>query len=153
MMRLAALAATLVLLGPLANPVHATSIGSIVGGTNKAVDDIVSKDLATLISSNIPTYKSMVLAFTECYGGNKINDFQDKENVAILSGSIQDRTTVYGGFHRALAINLKPGVTTNDAFSAAQAGSVKGRHTLKRRVEPNNRWPRHPNLDLGWTAK
>ena len=54
-------------------------------------------------------YESMVLAFTECYGGDKFDDFAGYGNTALLSGSNPGRTTIYGGYHRALAAGAGAG--------------------------------------------
>lgn len=71
-------------------------------------------------------YESMVLAFTECYGGDKFDDFFGYDNTALLSGSFPGHQCYYGGYHRALAGALRPGVKSQAAHAAGVAGAAPG---------------------------
>lgn len=101
------------------------SAALVTHGTLVADDgvDVYDWELADLISTHIPTYESMILAFTECYGGDKMDDFAGKPNTTVLSGSTPGNTTQYGGYHAALSAALTPGSTTNAAHAAGVAGA------------------------------
>ena len=89
--------------------------------------DVYDWELEFLISLFINgNYESMILAFTECYGGDKFDDFAGYANTALLSGSMAGNTSQYGGYHRALAGALAPGVTTDAAHAAGVAGQGTG---------------------------
>jgi hypothetical protein len=89
--------------------------------------DIYDWELAHIINALIGTnYESMILAFTECYGGDKFDDFAGKPNTALLSGSEAGKTSEYGGYHRALAGALVPGTSTDAAHAAGVAGAKSG---------------------------
>ena len=68
-------------------------------------------------------YHSRILAFTECYGGDKVDDFSGDPRTTVLSGSMPGRTTTYGGYHRALAQALMPGTDTGTAHQAGVSGA------------------------------
>ena len=129
----------------------------VTHGTLAANDgrDVYDWELELLISLFIgENYESMILAFTECYGGDKFDDFAGYANTALLSGSMAGNTCQYGGYHRALAQALSPGTTTDDAHAAGVAGSAPGDSPTKAGV---NRtvggsqsthvlvWAGHPN--------
>lgn len=85
------------------------------------IRDIHDADLKRFISSNIGNdYQNMILAFTQCYGGNFIDDFTGYPRTTILTGNTPDLPTTYGKYHRGLANNLQPGRTTQDAHNDAQ---------------------------------
>lgn len=86
------------------------------------VRDIQDVDLKQFIYSNLGSnYQSLILAFTQCFCGNFIDDFQFYPRTTILSANPPDCLTFYGGYHKGLSINLKPGITTQDAHDAACA--------------------------------
>jgi hypothetical protein len=94
--------------------------------------DIYDWELEAWIGTFIgDDYESMILAFTECYGGDKFDDFAGYANTALLSGSMAGNTSQYGGYHRALAQALQPGVTTDEAHADGVAGAAAGDTPIK----------------------
>lgn len=102
------------------NPVRGkNSHGTLASSDGKHIYDW---QLDKLISQHIGNnYYSKILCFTECYGGNKIDDFAGDRNTTVLTGSEPGRKTFYGGYHRGLAISLKPGSTTAAAHQVGVA--------------------------------
>ncbi len=79
---------------------------------------IWDSQLATLIDQHIRTkgYQSMILVFTQCYGGGFFDDFAGFSNTALLSATQVGpplKKASYGGYHIGAASNLKPSVTTD----------------------------------------
>jgi hypothetical protein len=66
-------------------------------------------------------YQSRIFCFTECYGGDKIDDFAGDRNTTILTGGAPGKVTYYGGYDRGLAQGLRPGSTTSAAHQAGLA--------------------------------
>jgi hypothetical protein len=95
-----------------------------VGNDGVDVYDFEVRDLIDqYIGSN---YESMILAFTQCYGGDNIDNFSDLANTSILSGSTPGNTTDYGGYHASLSQNFTPGSDTDTAHAAGAAGASSG---------------------------
>ncbi|MFC1889699.1 putative metal-binding motif-containing protein [Thermodesulfobacteriota bacterium] len=112
--------------------------GSIDGYTN--ADDVYDWELDWLFGRHIGSnYHSRILCFTECYGGDKIDDFEGNPDTAILSGSEPGHTTKYGGYHRGLARNLEPGSDTDTAHAEAEAVA----HSADTPTKSG------PNIDIG----
>lgn len=102
----------------------AESLGTLVADDGNDVYDFELRELIDIyIGSN---YESMILAFTQCYGGDHIDNFSDLGNTAILSGGAPGTTTDYGGYHASLGQNLTPGSDTDTAHAAGEAGASSG---------------------------
>jgi hypothetical protein len=84
-------------------------------------------------------YHSRILAFTECYGGDKLDEFAGDPDTTVLSGSTPGNTTDYGGYHRGLAGGLAPGSTTDAAHAAGTTNAKPGDSPTKA----------GPNQDIG----
>jgi hypothetical protein len=98
--------------------------GTLVASDGKHIYDW---QLDRLINRHIGNrYYSKILCFTECYGGDKIDDFAGDRNTTILSGSQAGKITIYDGYHRGLAIGLRPGSTTTAAHQAGIAHKLGG---------------------------
>lgn len=122
----------------MAMPVHAglgtggsgsPILGKDMHGTLVASDGkhIYDWQLDRLINRHIGNrYQSKILCFTECYGGDKIDDFAGDRNTTILTGGQAGKVTYYGGYHRGLAAGLKPGRTTAMAHQAGVAHKASG---------------------------
>lgn len=85
-------------------------------------------ELASLIATHIPACTKKLLVFTECYGGDKINDFANSPNTAVISATKPGQTAQYGGYHDDAARALKPGPgrNGNDVHVAGRNGRGKG---------------------------
>ena len=103
-------------LAPAAAPAAPETHGTLVSGEGPDVYDWQLDLLLDLFLGN--NYHSRILAFTECYGGDKIDEFSGDPATTILSGSMPGRTTRYGGYHRGLAQGLAPGTDTDTAHQA-----------------------------------
>jgi hypothetical protein len=100
-------------------PAKAQSIGSIATDTKQTVLDY---QLERLIFSTIgQDYESMILAFTECYAGDKLDNFAVYSNSARLACNMPGFCCEYDGYHRGLAPALAPDTYTNDAHVAGIA--------------------------------
>ena len=81
-------------------------------------------ELREMLEANIgDNYESMILTFTQCYGGDFIDDFQDTRDTTILTGNPACKVTYYGGYHRGIAQSLDLGESTSDAHSAAETSN------------------------------
>ncbi|MBN2005614.1 MAG: hypothetical protein JXA21_19810 [Anaerolineae bacterium] len=82
--------------------------------------------LKALLDTYIPTYHSKLLIFTECYGGDLLDDFAGDANTAVLSASAPGQCPYYASYDEAAAMALLPGAgRTSDAVH--QAG-VEGKN-------------------------
>jgi hypothetical protein len=111
------------LLDVLASLARGEHHGSIVANNGPGIPDWA---LAFLINLFIPDYHSRILAFTECYAGDKVDDFLGDPRTTILAGDKPERTTLYGGYHRDLAQALVPGTTTDAAHAQALLSNKAG---------------------------
>lgn len=110
--------------GPGFAPAWAESYGTLVANDGC---DIYDWELRFLIDTFIDgDYESMILAFTQCYGGDMMDDFAGLPNSAILSGSEPGNTTDYGGYHAGLSSGLMPGSDTDTAHTAGVAHASSG---------------------------
>jgi hypothetical protein len=108
-------------------------------------DAILDTELEQLISTHITTYETMILVFTECYGGDMVDDFASYLNTTLLSATTPGNLANYGGYHRGLAANLIPGTTTDAAHDAGVAAHV----AAGARDTP---WNLGPNVLIGGTS-
>jgi hypothetical protein len=101
--------------------------------------------LEALISTHITTYESMILAFTECYAGDMLDDFTGYANTALLSATLPGKIANYGGYHRGLVWGLVPGATTDAAHQSGIAAHVAA-------GSYDSPWKLGPNLTVGGTS-
>ena len=108
-------------------------------------DHIFDTELEELISTHITTYESMILAFTECYAGDMLDDFTGYANTALLSATLPGKTANYLGYHRGLVWALVPGNTTDAAHQSGVAAHVAA-------GAYDSPWKLGPNLTVGGTS-
>jgi hypothetical protein len=125
----------------LSGMVHVQAVEEITGSfpanDGNFIDDFELKELLDLhIGDN---YHSRILAFTECFGGDKIDNFAGDRDTTILSGSMAGDVTYYYGYHRALANFLKPGSDSDTAHAMA----VTYKNSLDTPIKSG------PNVDIG----
>ena len=92
-------------------------------GENTIGPEIYDSDLRKLIDECIPEYHSALFVFTQCYGGDMVDDFADMERTAILSATQPGQKAYYGGYETGAGNALAPaaGKTSNDVHSAGVA--------------------------------
>ena len=152
----AAIVATL-LLGTVSANTGATEVtSSNLTGEEKVVlkatlatksgDPIYDFQLRKMLDRFIPTNNShsTLLIFTECYGGDKMDDFEGRDGTTVLSATSKCETATYGGYDDDAADALKPGKgrTSDDVHKAGVAGKAKGETPQKQgpgaSLEPTN---------------
>jgi len=102
----------------------ADTFGSLTSSDGNDVYDWEVRELFDIyIGGN---FESAIFAFTQCYGGDNIDNFSDLSNTAILSGGAPGNTTVYGGYHEALSSGLTPGTDSTTAHSVGVEGALQG---------------------------
>lgn len=91
--------------------------------------EIVDFMIRTLLDKYISTTKahSTLLIFTECFGGNMLDDFKDRCGTTVLSASSPERPSHRGGYEDDAAKNLKPGkdYDANQLHIKAEEGKDK----------------------------
>jgi hypothetical protein len=107
---------------PLIDP--AKEKGTLV--TNDAKSYVYDDELAKWIDELIPSSANRLLVFTQCFGGNMVDDYQGKSNTAVASAGSPGQYTVYDGYHDDAAKALKPGAGTSgkSVHDAGSAGRV-----------------------------
>lgn len=79
-----------------------------------------------LIDQYIPTNKaqSSLLIFTQCFGGDMVDDFAGRANTAVLSATSPGQKAYYNGYDDDAAKALTPGAgrTSDDVHKAGVAG-------------------------------
>ncbi|QOI99722.1 MAG: hypothetical protein HRU70_04200 [Phycisphaeraceae bacterium] len=89
---------------------HAHAQGTGTLPTSVAGDGpIFDFELKKLIDDIIPACSPKLLVFTQCYGGDFLNEFAGSGNTTVLTGSGPGKVTYYGGYHRGAAGALRPG--------------------------------------------
>jgi len=88
----------------------------------KNLQAINEDQLESMIDTYIPDFQGMFLAFTQCYAGDWVDRYEDREGVYTVAGNPAGKTTAYGGFHRGLAYSMRPGEgrDVTDVFWAAR---------------------------------
>ena len=88
--------------------------------------DITDDMLRVMLDAFIPPQnaQSSLLIFTECYGGDKMDDFEGRPGTTVLSATSPCQPAYYGGYHDDAARALRPGEgrTSNDVHNAGVAG-------------------------------
>ena len=101
--------------GALAHGTLATSSGA----------SIYDFQLRQLLDTYIPTRNahSSLLVFTECYGGDMLDDFAGRPNTAAISATSPGELAYYGGYHAGAANGLRAGEgrTSDDVHNAGNA--------------------------------
>ncbi len=84
--------------------------------------------LQALLDAYIPTYHSMLVIFTQCYGGDLLDDFAGRANTAALSAAAPGYCSHYAGYDDSAAAALYPGAgrTSADVHQAGIAGKNAG---------------------------
>jgi hypothetical protein len=108
-------------------------------GTLPVNDDeessIRGKGLFEMLNQHIPVTKShsALLIFTQCYGGNMMDNFRGRAKTGVTSASSRDETAKYGGYHEGAAEALKPGPgrTSDDVHADGIANKKNGEHPVK----------------------
>ncbi|MEW5925570.1 MAG: hypothetical protein AB1746_16430, partial [Candidatus Zixiibacteriota bacterium] len=119
----------------------ATAFGEECGSiATSAGPSILDKDLDDLLDQYIPesSAQSRLLIFTECYAGDKLDDFADNPKTTVISATVAGQTAQYGGYHDDAADSLYagPGRTADDVHAAGIAGKGPG-ETPPPRQGPN----------------
>jgi hypothetical protein len=65
---------------------------------------------------------SSLLVFTQCYGGDMMDDFKDREGTTVLSATKVCQTAVYGGYDDDAAKALRPGQSSESIHDFGSAG-------------------------------
>ncbi len=93
---------------------------------------IYDTQLRKMIDTFIPTTNahSALLVFTQCFAGNMVDDFADREGTATLSATAAGESAWYGGYHDDAAKALRPGTgrTSDDVHAAGVAGKFSREH-------------------------
>ena len=95
-------------------------------------DSITDTQLADWIDELIPpaTSGQRLIVLTECFGGDKVDNFAGKANTAVISATSPGETATYGGYDDDAAAALKPGATNTGAtVHAAGSGDAKATPT------------------------
>jgi|GEM_PF-6539771 len=87
---------------------------------------IFDDELAEMIRRLIPQCSKKLMMFTQCYGGNFLDQFEGDPNTATTSADEPGDESIYGGYHDDAARGLKsgPGRTAKDAHDAGTAGKA-----------------------------
>ena len=115
---------------PSGSPVLAETVSVAYGTLSTQPGEtapIYDDELRLMIDLLIPEYHSMLLVFTECYGGDKLDNFADKPNCHAVSATSPGQTARYGGYHDNAAQALRPGDgrTSADVHTAGTKGKHK----------------------------
>jgi len=70
---------------------------------------ITDSDLKAMIEAYIPSDAKSLLTFTQCFGGDCVDNFADMPNVAVTSATSPGETATYGGYDDDAAGALRPG--------------------------------------------
>ena len=99
--------------------------GTIVQNTGKGFYD---ENLRTLLDTFIPTAsaQSTLIVFTECYGGDQLDNFLGRAGTTVLSATSPGETAKYGGYDNDAAAALIAGVGRTSA--TVHAAGVAGKH-------------------------
>ena len=89
---------------------------------------ITDEKLADQIDLWIPAEVQRLIVFTQCYGGDCVDNFDGKANTAVASATQPGQLARYGGYDNDAADALKPGAgrtgkTVHDAGVAGKAAS------------------------------
>jgi hypothetical protein len=114
--------------------------------STQAGPSIFDTQLRDLLDAHIPVGNahSTLLVLTECYGGDKMDDFAGRANTTTLSATSPGQTALYGGYHDDAAKALKAGVgrTSDTVHDAGVAGKKGHEMPLKQgpgaSLEPTN---------------
>ena len=87
---------------------------------------IYDDELAKLVHTLLPECAKKLLMFTECYGGDFLDEFAGDANTAVTSADEAGDESIYGGYHDDAAKGLKPGAgrTAKDAHDDGVAGKA-----------------------------
>jgi hypothetical protein len=125
-MRLITKITSLILVSLLWTGVSFAAVGVHGSIYTKSGADIYDNQLRQMLDFYIATGNahSTVLILTECYGGDKMDDFVTRPKTTVLSATSVCQTAVYGGYDNDAAAALKPGAgrTSDDVHDAGVAG-------------------------------
>jgi hypothetical protein len=107
--------------------------GRMIGtrGTMCTCDDadgpIYDTELAEMIGAKIPDCVKKLLVFTQCYGGDFLDNFAGDPNTAATSANEPGKPAYYGGYDDDAAAGLRPGAgrTAGDMHGDASAPGAK----------------------------
>ncbi|HZU86875.1 MAG TPA: hypothetical protein VFF78_05300 [Anaerolineaceae bacterium] len=96
---------------------------------------IYDDELRALLDEYIPTANahSALLVFTQCFGGDMLDNFAGRENTGVISAtSPGGEEAQYGGYHDDAAAGLFPaaGRTSADVHAAGMAGKDPSEHPV-----------------------
>ena len=97
---------------------------------------INERDLRRLLQLYVPDYQSMILAFTQCYGGAFTDSFTDFPRTSILSATMAEspwELSYYGGYHDDAARAVSPGAgrAASDIHNAGVRGKNGREHPVQ----------------------
>ncbi len=111
----------------IAATAHA-QVQTVVNGTMCVCDDsdssIYDYELKRMISDLIPDCSKKLLMFTQCYGGDFLDDFAGDANTAATSANSPGKQSYYDGYDDDAAAGLRPAVgrTASDVHGDGVAG-------------------------------
>ena len=115
--------------GTPAAPAATVTMGTLATSSGPSIYDY---QLRAMLDQFIPTSQaySTLLVFTQCYGGDMMDDFAGRTGTTVLSAGSPGEVTYYGGYHDDAAKALKPGPgrTSNDVHNAGVAGKDRNEH-------------------------
>lgn len=100
----------------------------VMAGQGEVLPDIYDFDLRQMLDEYMPEYQSMLLIFTQCYGGDFLDNFAGKPNTAVLSATSPGQQANYGGYENDASDALYPalGRTSDDVHAAGVGGKAPG---------------------------
>ena len=89
--------------------------------------------LRMLLDAYIPDYHSTLLVFTQCYGGNMLDNFANRARTGTLSATSAEQRAIYNGYDNDAAGALKPeDGRTSDTVHQAGIDGKDNRETPKK---------------------
>jgi hypothetical protein len=119
--------------------------GTICSNSNfDLMDDRFAAMLNILLPAN--NAHSTLVVFTQCYGGDAMDDLASRPNTAVVSATSPGQTATYGGYDDDAAAALRPGAgrTSNDVHEAGVAGKASG-ETPQSQGSPVSLEPTNPD--------
>ena len=106
----------------------AASGATVKTGTlaTSAGNPITDTQLASWIDEFIPAASNRLIVLTECYGGDKVDNFAGKTNTAVISATSPGQTAKYGGYDNDAGAALAPGAGTTGA--TVHTAGTNGKH-------------------------
>ncbi len=96
---------------------------------------VKGENLRRMLDQHIPVTKShsALLIFTQCYGGNMVDNFRGRDKTGVASATSRGEEAIYGGYHSNASAGLRPGArrTSDDVHNGGVAGKNNDEHPIK----------------------